>query len=81
MLPPLLQPWICGQGLYSHFFEQGHKGLEDLRIHIIDVTDINKHNEGESFWIEKLMTYCPRILESLGNTMATATASADQQYH
>ena len=56
------QRGICGQGLYSHFFEQGHKGLEDLRVQIIDVTDINKPNERESFWIEKLRTYCPRGL-------------------
>ena len=44
------QRGICGQGLYAHVFVQ-----------IIDVTDINKPSEGES-WIEKLMTYCPKGL-------------------
>ena len=56
------QRGICGQGLYAHFFEQGHGGLRDLQVQIIDVTDINKPNERESFWIEKLMTYCPKGL-------------------
>ena len=53
---------ICGQGLYAHFFEQGHGRLRDLQVQIIDVTDINKPNQRESFWIEKLMTYCPKGL-------------------
>ena len=52
---------ICGQGLYAHVFEQGHGGLRDLQVQIIDVTDINKPSEGES-WIEKLMAYCPKGL-------------------
>ena len=56
------QRGICGQGLYAYFFEQGHGGLRDLQVQIIDVTDINKPNERESFWIEKVMTYCPKGL-------------------
>ena len=29
---------ICGEHLYAHFFEEGHLGLEDLDVQIIDVT-------------------------------------------
>ena len=34
-------------------------GLNDFRAQIIDVTDVNKPTERESFWIEKLNTYVP----------------------
>ena len=34
----------------------------DLEIQVIDVTDVSRPNERESFWIEKLNTYCPRGL-------------------
>ena len=32
------QRGICGEHLYPHFFEEGHLGLEDLDVQIIDVT-------------------------------------------
>ena len=34
----------------------------DLEIQVINVTDVSRPNEQESFWIEKLNTYCPRGL-------------------
>ena len=43
------QRGVCWQGLYSHFFEQRHKRLENLRVQIIDVIDINKSNERENY--------------------------------
>ena len=51
------QRGLSGQHLYEHFFEEGHSGLNDFRAQIIDVTDVNKPTERESFWIEKLNTY------------------------
>ena len=53
------QRGLSGQHLYEHFFEEGHSGLNDFRAQIIDVTDVNKPTERESFWIEKLNTYVP----------------------
>lgn len=53
---------ICGPHLYIHFYEKGHRRLKDLKVQIIDVTDVNKPNERESFWMEKLGTYCPKGL-------------------
>ena len=34
----------------------------ELEIQVIDATDVSRPNERESFWIEKLNTYCPRGL-------------------
>ena len=42
-----------------NIFLKGHSGLNDFRVQIIDVTDVNKPTERESFWIEKLNTYVP----------------------
>ena len=34
----------------------------DLEIQVIDITDVNRPNEQESFCIQKLNTYCQRGL-------------------
>ena len=36
------QRGIAGEHLYAHFFQQGHQGLEEIRIMIIDKTDVSK---------------------------------------
>ena len=59
---------LSGQHLYEHFFEEGHSGLNDFRAQVIDVTDVNKPTERESFWIEKLNTYVPLGLNLRRNT-------------
>ena len=53
------QKEICGKHLYSHFYTEGHLGIKDLSVMIIDVTNVNNPTERESFWIEKLCTYIP----------------------
>ena len=53
------QRGLSGQHLYEHFFEEGHSGPYVFRAQIIDVADVNKPTERESFWIEKLNTYVP----------------------
>ena len=53
---------ICGQQLYAHFWGEGHSGLSDFLVQVIDVTDVNNPTERESFWIEKLNSYVPRGL-------------------
>ena len=40
-----------------------HIIYRDLEIHAMEVTDVSKSNERESFWIEKLNKYCPYINE------------------
>ena len=45
--------------LYSHFYTEGHSGIKDFSVQVIDVTDVNNPTERESFWIEKLKTYIP----------------------
>ena len=30
---------ICGEHLYAHFWEDGHGGLNDVMVQIIDITD------------------------------------------
>jgi hypothetical protein len=41
------------------FFEEGHSSLNDFKAQIIDISDVNKPTERESFWIEKWNTYVP----------------------
>jgi hypothetical protein len=41
---------------------EGHSGLSDFLVQVIDVTDVNNPTERESFWIEKLNSYVPRGL-------------------
>ena len=48
--------------IYAHFWEEGHSGLSDFLVQVIDVTDVNNPTERESFWIEKLNSYVPRGL-------------------
>ena len=51
------QKEICGKHLYSHFYTEGHLGIKDFLVMIIDGTNINNPTERKSFWIEKLCTY------------------------
>ena len=48
-----------GRDLYSHFYTEGHSGIKDFSVQVIDVTDVNNSTERESFWIGKLKTYIP----------------------
>ena len=53
------QRGICGKHLYAHFFEEGHFGLEDLEVQIIDVTDKRDTTKRESFGAEKINSFVP----------------------
>ena len=35
------QKEICGKHLYSHFYTEGHSGIKDFSVQVIDVTDVN----------------------------------------
>ena len=56
---------ICGQYLYSHFYSEGHTGVEDIQIQIIDVADVSQPTAREGFWIDKLNCYTPRGLNTV----------------
>ena len=45
---------IQGEHLYLHFFAEGHVGLNDVKVQIIDRTDVTKPTEREAFWTFKL---------------------------
>ena len=51
------QKEICGKHLYSHFYTEGHSGIKDFSVQVIDVIYVNNPTERERFWIEKLKTY------------------------
>ena len=53
------QKEICGKPLYSHFYTEGHLGIKDFSVEIIDVADINNPTEMESYCKEKLCTSIP----------------------
>ena len=38
---------------------EGHSGIKDFSVQIIDVTDVKNPTERQSFLIEKLNTYIP----------------------
>ena len=50
---------ICGEHLSAHFFEEGHLGLEDWEVQIIDVTDKRDTKNRESIWAEKINGFVP----------------------
>ena len=53
---------IAGEQLYSHFLEAGHKGIEDMRVRIIDKTNVNDPTNREGFWAYKLNSFIPQGL-------------------
>ena len=50
---------IPEEHLYSQFFKNGHEGLSDLVVKIIDKTDTRDPTARESFWVYKLNTFLP----------------------
>ena len=56
------QRGISGEHLYAHFHEEGHKGIEDIQVKIIDRTDVNDPTCREGFWTYKLDTFVPKGL-------------------
>ena len=56
------QRGIAGEHLYAHFYEDGHKGIEDIQVKIIDCTDVNDPTFKEGFWTYKLDTLVPKGL-------------------
>ena len=45
---------ICGEHLYAHFFNEGHQGIDEVQVQIIDVTDVARPTVRGSYWIDKL---------------------------
>ena len=55
---------VTGEYLYSHFFSEGHKELEDVNVMVIDKTDLNDPTNREDFGANKLNTFIPNSLNS-----------------
>ena len=55
---------VAGEYLYSHFFSEGHKELEDVNVMVIDKTDLNDPANREDFGANKLNTFIPNSLNS-----------------
>ena len=45
----------CGQQLYAHFYGDSNC----TPIFMVQMTNVNKATERESFWIEKINCYAP----------------------
>ena len=56
------QRGMVGEQLYTHFFEPGHNGVNDMCIKIIDKMDINEPSRREGFWAYKLNLFTPQEL-------------------
>lgn len=50
------QRYIPGEHLYAHFFSEGHEGLADLDVNILNPTN------RETFWTFELDTFVPKGL-------------------
>ena len=61
------QRGIAGEQPYSHFLEAGHKGIEDMRVKIIDKTNVNDLTNREGFWAYKLNSFIPQRLNLIIN--------------
>ena len=53
---------ILGEHLYLHLFEDECDGLSDLVVKIIDKMDTMDPTVRESFWVNKLNTFLPHVL-------------------
>ena len=53
---------IPGEYLYAHSFTEGHEGLSDLSVNIIDRLDVTNPTDREGYWIYRLNTFVPNGL-------------------
>ena len=53
---------MAGEHLYAHYFEMGHRGIEEMLVTIIDKTNINEPTQREGFWAYKLNSFMPHGL-------------------
>ena len=53
---------MADEHLYAHFFGEEHEGLVDLRVIIIDKTNMNDPTQREAFWAYILDTFAPKGL-------------------
>ena len=51
-----------GEHLYAHFFSEGHDGLADLSVNIINKTDMQNPTDRKAYWIYKLNSFVPKGL-------------------
>ena len=51
-----------GEHLHANFFSEGHKGLVDLSVNIIDKTDIHNPTNREAYWTYRLNSFIPKGL-------------------
>ena len=51
---------MAGEHLYAHFFGEEHEVLADLRVIIIDKTNMNDPRRGEAFWAYNLDKFAPK---------------------
>ena len=50
-------------GLFEHFLQNDHHGMEDWEFQVIDKSwNLNKLRERESFWQHKLQVFIPQGL-------------------
>ena len=47
--------------LDAHFYEEGHRGILDISVKIIDKTNANEPTNREGFWAYKLKSFVPNV--------------------
>ena len=53
---------IPNEHLYAHFYEEGHRGILDMSVKIIDKTNVNEPTNRQGFWAHKLKSFVPNDL-------------------
>ena len=67
------QRGMAGEHLYAHFFEMGHRGIEDMLVTIIDQTNTNEPTQREGFWTYRLNSFVPHGLNQRDVLQLTLT--------
>ena len=62
------QRGIPVEHLYSHFFGNGHEGVNDMTVLIIDKTNVIEPTRREEFRAYKINLFAPRELNLRGFT-------------
>ena len=57
---------MAAEHLYAHFFSPGHKGLCDVRVIIIDKTNVDRPTQREAFWGIQIRFVCTKGIKCKG---------------
>ena len=70
------QRGIAGEHFYAYFYEEGHKGIEDIQVKIIHRTDVNDPNTRLSPWFS-----ASHLLRNISKALNSSISELGGLYH